>query len=121
MAGYDADGNKTKGNLTNLDLSMATIVEGGTNFLNYGASFLGFEYNAENSVGQWVEDIFTSNNSAEYVFIGLKKLKEIILPSSLKSIGRNAFYGCHNLKNITIPKNVDSGVWYEMSFVFRSL
>ena len=116
MAGYDADGIETAGKLINLDLSNANIVEGGGTFLNYGADFLGYDFDGNYKLGQWVEDIYTIANSTNYMFIGLKNMENIVLPSSLKSIDRNAFYGCQKLKNITIPQNVNSGVWYEMSF-----
>jgi hypothetical protein len=97
-------------------LRNANIVEGGGTFLNYGADFWGYDFDGNYKLGQWVEDIYTIDNSTNYMFIGLKNMENIVLPNSLKSIDRNAFYGCHKLKNITIPKNVDSGVWYEMSF-----
>ena len=42
---------------------------------------------------------------ADFAFEGCKKLKEIILPSTLKKIGACAFEGCP-IKNITIPKSV---------------
>ena len=32
--------------------------------------------------------------------------KEIILPSNLKEIKNNAFYNCHSLEKINIPKNI---------------
>ena len=44
---------------------------------------------------------------ADFAFKGCKKLKEIILPSTLKKIGACAFEGCP-IKNITIPKSVKS-------------
>ena len=44
---------------------------------------------------------------ADFAFEGCKKLKEIILPSTLKKIGACAFEGCP-IKNITIPKSVKS-------------
>ena len=44
---------------------------------------------------------------ADFAFEGCKKLKEIILPSTLKKIGACAFEGCP-IKNISIPKSVKS-------------
>ena len=44
---------------------------------------------------------------ADFAFKGCKKLKEIILPSTLKKIGAYAFEECP-IKNITIPKSVKS-------------
>lgn len=43
----------------------------------------------------------------------MKQLTEIILPSNLGYLGRNAFYGCSNLKTITLPKNIN----FEQSFL----
>ena len=44
---------------------------------------------------------------ADFAFKSCKKLKEIILPSTLKKIGAYAFEDCP-IKNITIPKSVKS-------------
>ena len=53
----------------------------------------------------------------DYSFVGCKSIKDIIIPSSITTIGLKAFYGCSSLVNIyyedTIPKwlqiNIDDG------------
>lgn len=42
-----------------------------------------------------------------YAFFGAKNVEEIILPSTLKKIGRQAFGKCTNIKKITIPDGVN--------------
>lgn len=39
-----------------------------------------------------------------YEFAGLGMIKEVVLPSSVKTIGDYAFYGCRNLENIDLSK-----------------
>ena len=41
-------------------------------------------------------------------FYGCPSLKSITIPNSVTSIGENAFYGCPSLKSITIPNSVTS-------------
>ncbi|MBD5333749.1 MAG: leucine-rich repeat protein [Bacteroides sp.] len=48
-----------------------------------------------------------------------KELETIIFPESLDSIGKNAFSGCTNLKNINLPNNIqiiDEGAFAGTSF-----
>lgn len=100
---------RSMSNLNYLNLESATIIEGGSNFLDYGDSFDGFTYpNNVGGVGRWItEDIYTKKSSINYMFIGMKQLTEIILPSNLEYIGSHAFYGCTKLKTITLPQSVD--------------
>lgn len=118
MAGFDADGNETKGKLTHLDLRNANIVAGGGAYLNYGAYFWGFEYEDEgNKAGQWIsETTYTHDNNSSYMFIGLKQLEQLILPNSLVNLGNMTFYGCHKLKTITLPASVDYSLSYSQHF-----
>lgn len=41
-------------------------------------------------------------------FDGCAKLKNVIMPESVKKIGNRAFQGCSGLKNITIPNSIKS-------------
>ena len=85
MAGRDVNGEATEGVLTNLDISEATIVEGG------GSYFL--DHNTENYVVG--ECMFEVTN-----------LKEVLLPINSKSIGIRAFRHCTSLNGMNIPEAV---------------
>ena len=77
------------GRLTTLDLSEATIVEGGVPYYldNYNTS--------KNVIG-------------DYMFNECTNLQNIILPDNIISIGRSAFEYCSNLTSIFIGDNVSS-------------
>ena len=56
--------------------------------------------------GSWVEEVILSDNIEiieNSTFSKCKKLKNIKLPSKLKSIGLAAFYECENLHHIDFP------------------
>ena len=80
------------GKLTTLDLSEATIVEGG-------------EWYYENSSAQ---QYYTSKNMVgDYMFYECDNLQNITLPHNITSIGNYAFYDSPSLLNsISIPNNV---------------
>ena len=40
---------------------------------------------------------------SDYAFSNCKSLKQVILPDSIQSIGRNVFKGCDSLQTILIP------------------
>ena len=42
----------------------------------------------------------------ENAFSGLNKLKKVVLPETVKTIGKNAFKGCKGLEEINLPENV---------------
>ena len=42
----------------------------------------------------------------DWAFYGCRSLSEIVISSSVTSIGDRAFYGCFSLKYISIPKSV---------------
>lgn len=84
------------GKLTTLDLSEATIVEGGEWYYDSAPSSSGGEY-------------YTSNNViGDYMFYGCANLKNMILPKNIISIGQYAFYRCLSLTSINIPDSVTS-------------
>ena len=47
-----------------------------------------------------------------YAFYGCENLKSITIPNSVTSIGLSAFSGCSNLTSVTIPDSVTS-IGYE--------
>jgi len=89
------------GKLTTLDLSEATIVEGG---------------------GWYLENKYTSNNAfGHYMFNGCSNLQNLYIPSNIKSIGKSCFSGCINLKRIYITDlvawcKVDIADWVSAPF-----
>ena len=81
------------GKLTTLDLSEATIVEGGEWYYSYSSS----------------KQYYTSNNViGDYMFYRCANLQSIVLPNSATSIGDYAFHNCSALNSIVIPDNVTS-------------
>lgn len=81
------------GKLTTLDLSEATIVEGG-----------GWYYDPSSSSG---DECYTSNNViGTYMFHECNNLKEISLPKNSVSISTDAFTKNNSLETVTIHKGV---------------
>ena len=87
---------KDWGNLTTLDLSEATIVEGGAAYNEiYFSSLYG-------SV-----EFYTSNNEiGNYMFYSCTRLKNIVLPNNATYIGEAAFSGCSSLASVIIGNGV---------------
>lgn len=79
------------GKLTTLDLSDATIVEGGGWYTNR----FGEEYTSNNIIG-------------DQMFRECANMQDIILPNNLNSIGTQTFSDCIALKSIDIPEGVIS-------------
>ena len=84
MAGRDYSGNETEGKLVDLDMTDAVIMDGGYYFSGYTCK--------KHEIGEG--------------FFSDTKLKNIILPVTIKSIGRFPFSGCHSLTSIIIPEGV---------------
>ena len=96
MAGRDAEGNSTSGNLSVLDLSEARIVEGGDYYYKRDYKY------------------FTTSNDiiGVYTFSGCSSLTSVNIPSSVTRIGDGAFSGCSSLTSINIPSSVtEIGDW----------
>ena len=56
------------------------------------------------------EESFAIDNGVIYKYVG--KNSKIVIPDSVRSIGKWAFYGCKSLTSITIPESVTSiGDW----------
>ena len=88
MAGCNAYGYSTSGNLSVLDLSEARIVEGGYYYDNGGK--------------------FTTSNDiiGEYTFYNCTSLTSVNIPSSVTEIRNSVFKGCTSLTSVNIPSSV---------------
>ena len=83
-----------RGKLTTLDLSEATIVEGGE-WYYYDEYYTPHYYTSNNTIG-------------EYMFNNCANLKNIILPDSVTEISGYAFAECSSLTSVTIADSVTS-------------
>ncbi|MBO5381599.1 MAG: leucine-rich repeat protein, partial [Bacteroides sp.] len=100
MAGGDNFSKIDWGKLTTLDLSEATIVEGGD-----------YYYETDN------KHYYTSNNViGDCMFCRCEIIEIIMLPNSVTSIGAYAFRGCNSLTSVTIPNSVTSIGEYAFTF-----
>lgn len=100
MAGRDENGNLTAGSLEVLNMKKAKIVSGGQGY-----------YYRDNWWRTVSSDYFGSD-----VFRECNSLKEVVLPSSLKTLGSYAFYKCSNLEEVVIPDgltNIEYDVFAE--------
>ena len=94
MAGRNVSHDETEGNLSELDLSDASIVPGG----DYYITCAYFDYPSK---------IHTSHQViGDLAFEGCSGLTSLKLPSDIRLIGRNAFEGCSGLTSITLPSGV---------------
>ena len=92
MLGCSEFNNVEKGKLNSLDLSEASIVQGG---------------------GTYYDDYCTSDDViGDYMFNDCANLLDIVLPDSVTSIGDYAFAYCSSLTSIDIPASVTS-IGYE--------
>ena len=106
MAGNNINGQLTDGRLATLDLSGASIVDGGTY-----AQFTEEKYyiDANHSVSIKNTDPYTSqaNVFREFLFAGCGALETITLPNTLNSISHSStFSHCKKLTTINIPASV---------------
>lgn len=94
MAGCNAYGISTSGNLSVLDLSETRIVEGGDYY------FVRYDDDDDHN-------LYTCNDIiGEYAFFGCSSLTSVNIPSSMRGIGEYAFYGCSSLTSVNIPSRV---------------
>ena len=96
MTGMDSKGSVTSGILSEIDLKNATISSGGDPV-----------YIRDNQV------IYSEDNwLPSGVFWGGKRLKKIVLPTSVSSMGSHVFYQCSSLESIVLPSMLKQfGEW----------
>ena len=102
------------GKLTTLDLSEASIVEGGVGYLKPNTSLPCTISN--NVIGEWMfvrcanlQNIILPNNIisiGEAAFSWCKKLTTIVIPDNTTSIGNNAFLNCESLTSVALSENI---------------
>lgn len=93
MAGVSVTGEKTDGELANLDLSEAKIVSGGDYYYQDYSDNKHYTSDDEIGVG---------------FFSKCKGLKAITLPGNLKSVGESAFQECSSLETLNLPSGITS-------------
>ena len=54
----------------------------------------------------WSVEFSWSDAIPENAFAGMNKLKRVVLPETVKVIGKNAFKGCKSLEEINLPEGV---------------
>lgn len=123
MAGNNYKGEITEGKLENIDLSDATIVEGGDPYIETQDVRYTMK---DNNMSIYVESpkVYSSTNKiSSYLFAGCTSLKYIRIPNNTIEIETKAFDGT-NLKEIFIPKSVTkidieafNNSWRELSSI----
>lgn len=119
MAGGSPDGGLSKGNLAVLDISEATIVEGGTYFYyDETQRKSSGVYSWNNVVGMYMfygcgslQKVLlpeTAVEVKEYAFADCRALTEVMFGNSLKSIGKKAFSGCMSLQSVALTKRLEN-------------
>ena len=104
MAGCNSLGELTEGKLRVLDLSGATMVAGGSMYLDAEKITIDEGYDVTNgSTGFHLEA--ADNTIPEWAFAGCNSLQEIILPAGIEEIGTLAFFTL-NLRKVNMPNTV---------------
>lgn len=125
MAGRAYNDDTTEGKLVALDLSEASIVEGGGAYCmeNYTNSNLDGAYTSNNVIGAYMfkrcnfQKLLLPNNIISIEYAGVERcfdLKEINLPSSLISIGDYAFNET-SIEYIVLPESLQKLGSYSFS------
>lgn len=92
MIGRDVNNNKTSGTLVDLDLSEASIIEGGDTYYEDSS----------------IKCKTSINVIGEYMFYYCDRLQNLILPNNTVSIGCRAFSGCGSLVSIKMSNGIVS-------------
>lgn len=102
LAGRNEKGELIDGTIETIDLSGATIVAGGEDFL------------VDND-----KKLNTANNEIpERAFYGCQGITKIVLPTSITKIGDGAFGGISTLETIEIPMGADKQYKYEDNILY---
>lgn len=113
MAGVDWGVNETNGQLTSLDISEATIVEGGGAYFADGDLV---RYTENYIIGEYMfqytklTDIKMPENTIKIEGLAFREtpLVTVNVPNQVVSIGMDAFNGCVSLTNIALNESLES-------------
>ena len=105
LAGCDENGAKTKCYLSELDLSEAEFVEGGS------AYFIEDEGRTKLTI--------KGSGLPERAFYGCRQLISVKLPASISTYGEGAFALCHNLKAVELTPSADADFVLEDTIVWN--
>lgn len=121
MGGALANGINSYGKLTNLDLSEAAIVAGGSYYwIENLPPWMGPKslYTADNQIGTRMfeacyvlQKVILPGNAisvGDYAFNGCSGMTSVSLPEGITSIGTFAFNGCSKLSAFSIPNSVST-------------
>lgn len=104
LAGCDADGHGTHGQLSVLDLSEAAIVAGGEPYLKEDGA-----------------ELTTNDGEMPYkAFSQCSMLIDVVLPEGLRSYGGAVFAACNNLDRVVLRPGSDSDFIVENGFVLSA-
>jgi len=106
MAGRNAINEKTSGKLSVLDLSQANIVAGGDFYYIMYVSLM--DLNLDSINGRDPHYKTSANVIDDYMFQSCSRLREVILPASITSIGMYAFDYCSRLTSVTFGNSLTS-------------
>lgn len=100
--------------LTDITLPFTGASADDTKNTHFGYVFGAPNY-SENSkyIPEGLKNVVISTTIGDYAFYGYSKLTSITIPSSVTSIGNNAFYDCTELKEVHIS---DIAAWCKISF-----
>jgi len=95
--------------LTSVTIPHSVTSIGGSAF--YGCSGLTSVHIS--NIAAWFKISFSnlySNplSNAHHLYLADEEIKDLVIPSSVTSIGESAFYGCSGLNSVTIPNSVTS-------------
>lgn len=120
-------GDTIEGILSILNLSVATIVSGGEEYMDSNKGSNNIEYRtADGKLGSYMfygceslTSVVLPTNITElpnHLFYSCKRLTSVTLPESLTIIQTSAFEGCSSLASITFPESLEGIGWSAFSY-----